>query len=104
MPMVQGFIISPPQEVVRMSTSAHLSAADARKKGLPGSDVYRATHIIYLDELHRDHGVVRLCREALKAFTDTVMIRHRLALSAEHAEATKWVAAGGLAAAVTGGQ
>jgi hypothetical protein len=80
-----------------MSTP-HLSTADAKARGLSGFDVYRYSHVLYLSEINRDAGVVRLCREALMAFSDTVLIHDRHALSAEQAETKRWLAASGIAA------
>jgi hypothetical protein len=78
----------------------HLRTADAKAQQLAGSDVYRASHILYLDDHHRDWGAVRLNIEAMKAFTDTVEIAERVALAAHRAEVQDFISKGGLAAGV----
>ena len=79
--------------------TANLSTAEAEAKGLPGHDVYRCySHILYRSDINRDAGVRGLCREALKAFSDTVMIERRHALSEEQIARKKWLHAGGLVA------
>ena len=75
-----------------------ISTADAKVQGLPGSDVYRPSHILYLDGHHRDWGAVRLNVEALKAFSDTIEISERVALAAHRTEIREWIAKGALAA------
>ena len=51
----------------------------------PGFTGY--SHLIYLEDFHRDHGTVSLNLEAMKAFGDTILIRHRAELRAESAAA-----------------
>ena len=53
---------------------SHITTLDAKKQGRPGSDVYRYTHLLYHDALHRDWGSVRLNIESVKAFSDTIII------------------------------
>jgi hypothetical protein len=84
-------------------SSSNLSTAEAKAKGLPGHDVYRCySHLLYHSDINRDAGVRSLCREALKAFSDTVMIERRHALSEEQIARKiarkKWLHAGGLVA------
>ena len=56
----------------------HLTNADARKQNLPGCDVFIYSHSIYIDDgINRDIAVVNLNREAYKAFSDTIFIKHR---------------------------
>ena len=64
-------------------------------QGLPGSDVFRYSHLLYHDALNRDHGVVRLNIEALRAFGDTLLIARRAELSREQQAVAEWLAKGG---------
>jgi hypothetical protein len=75
----------------------HIPTEQARQQGLPGSDVFRFSHLLYHDPLNRDAGVVYLNVEAHKAFSDTVLISHRHALAAEQKAVKEWLAAGGSA-------
>ena len=75
----------------------HISTAEAKARGLPGSDVYLFSHLIYHDELNRASGVVHLCREALKAFKDSITLGERYAIEAELLEEQRWLARGGFA-------
>jgi hypothetical protein len=72
-----------------------LSTEEARSRQLPGSDVFRYSHIIYLDEFHRDWSAVALNREGYKAFTDTILIGERAELVAEQEGLRKWLDQGG---------
>jgi len=72
-----------------------LSTEEARSRQLPGSDVFRSSHIMYLDEIHRDWSVVALNREGYKAFADTILVRQRAELMAEQEALRKWVDQGG---------
>ena len=76
----------------------HITTEEAKKQALPGSDVYRNSHLLYHDDLHRDVGVVRLNIEAIKAFSDTVILTQRHALAAERAAARQWRSQGGFEA------
>ena len=76
----------------------HITTEEAKKQALPGSDVYRYSHRLYQDDLHRDDGVVRLNIEANKAFSDTVILTQRHALAAERAAARQWRSQGGFEA------
>ena len=73
----------------------HITTEEAKKKALPGFDVYRYSHLLYHDDLNRDFGVVRLNVEAIKAFSDTVTLAKRHALAAEQAAVKQWLGAGG---------
>jgi hypothetical protein len=73
----------------------HITTEEAKRQGLPGFDTYRYTHLLYHDDLNRDHGVFRLNEEALKAFSDTVSVTHRHALAAEQAAEKEWLRKGG---------
>ncbi len=53
---------------------------------------------MYLDDVNRDVAALQLNLEALKAFSDTVMVTHRAALAAEAAAVTDWARRGGLEA------
>ncbi len=75
-----------------------LSTADAKARNLPGHDVFRRSHLLYHDDINRNASVLYLCREALRAFSDTVMIAHRQRILAEVAEGRRYLAAGGPAA------
>ena len=73
----------------------HLSTEDAKGQRLFGSDVFRSSHLPYLNEMQRDWGVVRLNREAYKAFSDTILVKHRAVLKAEREAAKEWLKQGG---------
>jgi hypothetical protein len=73
-----------------------LSTKEAKAQALPGSDVFRYSHLLYHDSLNRDHGVVRLNIEALRAFGDTLLIARRTELCQEQRAASDWLAKGGL--------
>ncbi|MDB5842796.1 MAG: hypothetical protein JWP79_106 [Polaromonas sp.] len=73
----------------------HLPTPEARAQGLPGSDVYRYSHLLYIDELHRDHGAVSLNVEALHAFKDTILIARNAELKSEQSKKSDWLAKGG---------
>ncbi|HEY4218004.1 MAG TPA: hypothetical protein VGM67_12755 [Gemmatimonadaceae bacterium] len=75
-----------------------ISTEDAKAQGLPGSDVYRRSAFLYLDDLHRHWGAVSLNTEAVRAFTDTIEISERQALAQHRAELRAWIANGALAA------
>jgi hypothetical protein len=74
---------------------------EAQARQLPGSDVFRATHLLYHDALNRDAGVVRLNVEALKAFSDTLTLSRRQELTEERKATKNWLNAGGLASGVS---
>ena len=76
----------------------HVTTADARLRGLPGSDTYRASHIAYLNDHHRDWSAVRLNIEAMKAFTDTIQVSERDALADHRREVQEFLSRGGLEA------
>lgn len=78
-------------------TTNDISTAQAKWQGLPGSDVYRWSHLLYHDPLNRDAGVVQLNVEAYKSFSDTVLVTQRHELAAEQRAANEWLAAGGFA-------
>jgi hypothetical protein len=48
---------------------------------------------VYMDDLHRNLGASHLCREARKAFTDTLMVSDRNNIAADRAEMDKFTAA-----------
>jgi len=73
----------------------HLSTEEAKIKQLPGWDVFRYSHVLYLSDLQRDWGVVALNREAYKAFSDTILIKHRADLAAEQEAIKEWLNQGG---------
>lgn len=56
---------------------------EAYSRGLPGSDVFIRSHLLYKDDLNRDAGVTYLYREAYYAFTDTILISKYAQLAAE---------------------
>lgn len=72
-----------------------MSTAEASAQGLSGYNTFRASHLIYHDEINRDGGVVRLCYEAFKAFTDTIMVNQRHAMLQEDLDTKHWLAEGG---------
>lgn len=55
----------------------------ARKRNLPGSDVFMRTQLAYKDDLSRDNFVVFLNREALKIFNLTVTFGQHNQLKAQ---------------------
>ena len=65
--------------------AGHISQADAESQRLPGYDVFRASHLIYHDEVNRDGGIYQLCLEAFYAFSDSIMISERYALALNNA-------------------
>ena len=73
----------------------HLSTEEAKSKQLPGSDVFRHSHLFYLSDSHRDWGAVALNREAYKAFSDTILVRHAAELKVEREAAKEWLKQGG---------
>ena len=76
--------------------NAHLSNAEARQLGLPGSDVFRATHICYVNEINRKCGASQLYMEALNAFSQAYPIRHRSSLMQERQANQRYCEKGGL--------
>ena len=72
-----------------------ISSAEAIALGLPGHDSYRASHLIYKDDINRNGGVLRLCLEAFYAFTDSIMIAERHAMVQEQMDTNFWLAEGG---------
>lgn len=75
-----------------------MPTAEARRQNLRNADTFRFSHLLYLDDLHRDYGVVHLNSEARKAFSDTITVSERAALTAEHQAISKWYAEGGQSA------
>jgi hypothetical protein len=74
-----------------------MTTGEAQARKLPGSDVFRSTHLLYHDPLNRDAAVVRLNVEAIKALSDTVTLSRREAMAAERQAAKEWLDAGGFA-------
>ena len=74
----------------------HISTENAKQQALPGSDGFLYSHHLYLDDLHRDSGVVRLNIEALKAFSDSITVGQRHELSADREAEMLWLAQGGI--------
>lgn len=72
--------------------------ADAKAQGLQGSDTYRRSAYLYLDDLHRNWGAVGLVSEAVRAFGDTIAITNREALAQHRDRIQEWIAKGALAA------
>ena len=85
--------MSAPKADKHMTT--HMSSTEAVAQGLPGHDCYRASHLIYKDDINRDGGVIRLCLEAFYAFTDSIMIAERHAMLQEELSTKLWLAEGG---------
>jgi hypothetical protein len=83
-------------------TAAHptfpIPTTQARASALPGSDTFTCSAIIYLDDLHRHWGAVFLCQEAVRAFSDTIEISQRHALSEHQQRLKEWTDQGALAA------
>lgn len=61
----------------------HISSVEAKIQDLPGHDTFRASHLIYYDEINRDVGIFVLCLEAFNAFNDSIMVSERHALAYE---------------------
>ena len=74
----------------------YISTENAKKQELPGSDSFRYSHLLYLSDLHRDFGAVRLNIEALKAFSDSITVGQRHELSADSEAEMLWLAQGGI--------
>ena len=74
----------------------HITTEEAKKQALHGFDVYKYTHLLYLDDINRDFGVVRLNVEAIDIFSDTGTIVHRHAVAAHQAAMNQWIAKGGV--------
>lgn len=81
-----------------MTYTNPIPTVEARRLGLPGHDTYLYSHLLYKDALHRDYGVVRLNMEALKAFSDTMLVSRRESLADHRAIIAKWLQKGGFAA------
>jgi len=79
----------------------HITTAEAKRQGLFGADVYRHSHLLYKDDLHRDWGVVWLNLEALKAFADTVTIIQRHKILSQRAAVKDWQDRGGFQSDLT---
>lgn len=75
-----------------------IPTGDAKAQKLPGSDVFRRSAILYLDDHHRHWGAVSLNMEAVRAFSDTIEISEREALAQHRAEVQEWIDKGALAA------
>lgn len=71
-----------------------IPTTEAKLQSLPGSDVYRYSHLLYNDDVNRDFGVVRLNIEALKAFSDSITVGHRHELMADRTATEQWIAKG----------
>ena len=52
------------------------------------------THMLYFDELHRDHGAIMLCWQALEVLNDTILFGRRIELLEEHRVINAWHDAG----------
>ena len=75
----------------------HISTEQAKQQGLPGSDVFRSSHLRYHDPLNRDAGVVHLNVEALKAFSDTFLLTQLHQRRVEQKAVKDWTDQGGFA-------
>lgn len=75
-----------------------MTSKEAQLQRLPGHDVYKSTHSLYLSEHQRDHAVVRLNFEALKAFCDTITVGQRHQLDRERSADQIWHDSGGWSA------
>ena len=73
---------------------------EARSKQLPGSEVFRRSHLYYFSDFNRDWGVVALNREAYKAFSDTILVRHRAELEAGRKAMEEWLKQGGFSSSL----
>ena len=72
-----------------------MTSKEAQLQRLPGHDVYKSTHSLYLSEHQRDHAVVRLNFEALKAFSDSITVGQRHQLDRERSADKIWHDSGG---------
>lgn len=64
---------------------------EAQAQGLTGSDTFKYSDLLYYSPFHRDHGVVRLNIEALRAFGDTILIARRKELDQERRVVVDWL-------------
>lgn len=69
---------------------------EARSLGLPGSDVFVASHLAYRDDLNRAATVARLLLEAHNAFRYTTFMTAHRERHAERAAISQSIAAGNL--------
>lgn len=84
-----------------MNIQLHITTAEAIKQGLPGSDVYKYSHLIYKNDLNRNFGVYRLNLESIRAFADTIMISQRNVLKSEREIQKAWFDQGGFTSKVS---
>lgn len=75
-----------------------IPTVDAKAQKLPGSDVYRFSAFICIDEHHRRWAAVRINSEAIRAFSDSIEISEREAIADHRAAIQEWIAKGALAA------
>ena len=83
---------------VRLQMPHPMTSKEAQLQHLPGHHVYKSTHSLYLSDHHRDHAVVRLNFEALKAFCDTITVGQRHQLDRERSADQIWHDSGGWSA------
>ena len=72
-----------------------MTSKEAKLLLLPGHNTCKSTHAVYLDAHERDHAVLRLNFESLKAFCDTVTVGQRHQLALERAADKIWFDGGG---------
>lgn len=65
-----------------------ISMAEAREKGLPGSDVVHGGHLQYIAGVNRDAFTMWLLRDAHISILDSFQMRHEAELAREQAEIT----------------
>ena len=63
---------------------ALITELEARQRQLSGCDVFRRTQLAYKDNLHRDHFIISLNREALKIFNLSVTLGQHAKLKEEN--------------------
>ena len=63
---------------------------EAKNLLLPSSDVYKRTHMFYHDDLHKNHAIICLNLEAMKAFMDSIFIANRHLITTENAAVRQW--------------
>ena len=92
---LRGACCVPDSANVRLQMPNPMTSKEAKLQLLPGHDVYKSTHSLYLNAHQRDHAVVRLNFESLKAFCDTVTVGQRHQLALERSADKVWLDAGG---------
>jgi hypothetical protein len=67
---------------------------EATKSKPSGWDVFKKTHLMYMDGINRDAAVAELNYEAYKAFADTILMQQSAELIAEQNRADEFIKSG----------